>query len=321
MKIVVTGGAGFIGSEFVRSLLKGRYREIGLSPSQVIVIDALTYAGNLANLTEIEADPRYVFVRGSITNASLIKRFTQNCDLLINFAAESHVDRSISKSSAFIRTNVLGVQTILEVARQNKVGRVIQISTDEVYGSIDLGSWTESSPLLPNSPYSASKASADLIARSFNQTYKLDIIVTRCSNNFGPFQHTEKLIPKLITNMILGVDLPIYGDGSNVREWIHVSDHAKAIAFVAVNGSPGEIYNIGSENYLSNLDLANELRKLYGETQSKIIHIPDRLGHDFRYSLDSEKLQKLGYSTQQNLSQSLLSTIHWYLANKSWWNA
>lgn len=319
LKIVVTGGAGFIGSEFVRALLGNKYQEFGLVPSQVLVIDALTYAGNLANLKEIETDPRYIFIHGNITDAALMNEITQNCDLLVNFAAESHVDRSIENPSAFVQSNILGVQTILDVARQNSVGRVIQISTDEVYGSIASGSWTEESPLLPNSPYSASKASADLIVRAYHRTYDLDAIITRCSNNFGPFQHIEKFIPTLITNMILGRELPIYGNGSNVREWIHVSDHARAIAFVASKGISGQVYNIGSTQYFSNLELAKEILYLFGETKSKLVLVPDRPGHDFRYSLNFEKLSKLGYLQVSDFSQGIKKAIDWYRLNELWW--
>ena len=312
MKIVVTGGAGFIGSEFVRALLKNHFQGMGLLPSEVVVLDALTYAGNLANLSEIENDSRYSFIHGNIANASLLERVTQNCDLLVNFAAESHVDRSIENPSTFVETNILGVQRVMDAAKKNSIGRVVQVSTDEVYGSINSGSWTEESPLLPNSPYSASKASGDLIARAYNRTYNLDVIITRCSNNFGPFQHIEKYIPKLITNMIHGIDLPIYGNGSNVREWIHVSDHARAIAFIAVHGSAGEIYNIGSPIHLSNLELANEILELFGDTTSKLVHVPDRLGHDFRYALDFRKLTNLGFSPKENFSEKILDTISWY---------
>jgi dTDP-glucose 4,6-dehydratase len=312
LKVVVTGGAGFIGSEFVRALLKNDFRDFGLLPSEVIVIDALTYAGSLSYLSEIENDSRYTFIHGNITNAPLMSKITQNCDLIVNFAAESHVDRSIENPIAFVETNIMGVQTVLDAARLNSVRRVIQVSTDEVYGSIISGSWTEESPLLPNSPYSASKASGDLIARAYNRTYGLDVIITRCSNNFGPFQHTEKFIPKLITNMIHGVDLPIYGDGSNVREWIHVSEHARAIAFIAINGYAGEIYNIGSPIHLSNLELVEEILHLFGETKSKLILVPDRLGHDFRYSLDSRKLTNLGFHFKNDFLERLSETISWY---------
>jgi len=320
VKVVVTGGAGFIGSEFVRSLLRNEYKEFGLIPSEVVVIDSLTYAGNISNLKCIVSDSRYNFVKGDITDLELMDAVTKNCDTLVNFAAESHVDRSIVNSEIFIKTNVLGVHTVLEAAKRNSVNRVIQVSTDEVYGSIDNGSWTEESPLLPNSPYAASKAGGDLLARAFHQTYGLDVIITRCSNNFGPFQNKEKLIPLIITNLISGIDLPIYGDGSNIREWIHVSDHARAIAFLVNEGKAGEIYNIGSENWISNLDLVKTIMDNFGKSDSKIVNVPDRLGHDFRYSLDYKKISGLGFNVTGSFSNRLIETIEWYKSNLGWPN-
>jgi len=305
LKILVTGGAGFIGSEFVRSLLQDKYAEFGLIPTEVIVIDALTYAGNLDNIAEVSSDTRYKFVHGSITDFELMLEISKNCDLLVNFAAESHVDRSIDNPSIFIETNVLGTYTILEVAKRNEVKRVIQISTDEVYGSIENGSWDENSPLQPNSPYSASKASGDLLARSYVNTYGMDVIVTRCCNNYGPYQHAEKLIPLLITKILNGEDLPIYGDGKNIREWIHVSDHARAIAFLSGSGVSGEIYNIGSDEELSNISLALEIIEIMQSNKSKIQHVADRKGHDFRYSLDDSKYRKFGIANQFSLKTSI----------------
>ena len=318
MKVVVTGGAGFIGSEFVRSLLRDDYKNFGLSPSEVIVVDSLTYAGNITNLTSIADDERYKFIEGDITDSDLLEGVTKNCHALVNFAAESHVDRSIMNSEIFIKTNVLGVHSVLEAAKKNHVNRVIQVSTDEVYGSIDNGSWTEESPLLPNSPYAASKASGDLLARAFHQTYGVDVIVTRCSNNFGPFQNREKLIPLMITNLIEGRDLPIYGDGSNIREWIHVSDHARAIAFLVDNGKAGEIYNIGTDNWISNIDLVNMIKDSFGESDSKIVNVPDRLGHDFRYSLNHQKISDLGFDSKGSFIKLLIETIEWYKSNPGW---
>ncbi len=315
MKVVVTGGAGFIGSEFVRSLLRNEYKEFGLIPSEVIVVDSLTYAGDVNNLRTIASDKRFKFIKGDITDINLMDAVIKNCNTLVNFAAESHVDRSIINSEIFIKTNVLGVHTVLEAARKNFVNRVIQVSTDEVYGSIENGSWTEESPLLPNSPYAASKASGDLLARAFHQTYGLDIIITRCSNNFGPFQNKEKLIPLIITNLINGIDLPIYGDGSNIREWIHVSDHARAIAFLVNKGDAGEIYNIGSEYSISNLDLVKTIMESFGKSDSKIINVPDRLGHDFRYALDYQKISSLGFKVNGSFSNHLIETIKWYKSN------
>jgi dTDP-glucose 4,6-dehydratase len=315
VKILVTGGAGFIGSEFVRSLLQNKYSEFGLDPSEVVVIDALTYAGNLDNLKIVSNDPRFKFVHGNITNLQLMQDISKGCELIVNFAAESHVDRSIDNPAIFIETNVLGTYTVLEVARRNKVKRVMQVSTDEVYGSITEGSWNENSPLEPNSPYSASKASADLIARSYLNTYGLDVIVTRCCNNYGPYQYPEKLIPLLITKIFQGEDLPIYGNGKNVREWIHVSDHARALAYLSQKGNYGEIYNIGSGEEFSNIDIAEKLLEVMKSEVSKIKFVADRLGHDMRYSLDSEKIRLSGFSTNTHFIENLPILISWYEEN------
>ena len=312
MKILVTGGAGFIGSEFVRSSLQNKYSEFGLVPSEVIVIDALTYAGNLENLAEISKDSRFKFVHGNITNLQLMLDISKGCDLIVNFAAESHVDRSIENPAIFIETNVLGTYTVLEVARINKVKRVIQVSTDEVYGSISQGSWDENFPLEPNSPYSASKASADLLARSYVKTFGLDVIVTRCCNNYGPYQNPEKLIPLLITKILQGEDLPIYGDGKNIREWIHVSDHARALAFLSQKANYGEIYNIGSGEEFSNIEIAEKILDVMKSKVSKIKFVEDRLGHDIRYSLNFEKLQNLNFINLKNFLNEINLTIEWY---------
>jgi dTDP-glucose 4,6-dehydratase len=312
VKILVTGGAGFIGSEFVRSLLQNKYSEFGLDPSEVIVIDALTYAGNLENLTEISKDSRFKFVHGNITNLQLMLDISKGCDLIVNFAAESHVDRSIKGPAIFIETNVLGTYTVLEVARINKIKRVMQVSTDEVYGSISEGSWDENFPLMPNSPYSASKASADLLARSYVKTFGLDVIVTRCCNNYGPYQDPEKLIPLLITKILQGEDLPIYGDGKNIREWIHVSDHARALAFLSQKANYGEIYNIGSGEDFSNIEIAEKILEVMKSKVSKIKFVEDRLGHDIRYSLNFEKLQNLNFINLKNFLNEINLTIEWY---------
>jgi dTDP-glucose 4,6-dehydratase len=310
VKILVTGGAGFIGSEFVRSLLQNKYSEFGLEPSEVVVIDALTYAGNLDNLAEITNDPRFKFVHGNITNLQLMQDISKGCDLIVNFAAESHVDRSIENPAIFIETNVLGTYTVLEVARRNKVKRVMQVSTDEVYGSIKEGSWDEDSPLEPNSPYSASKASADLLARSYVNTFGLDVIVTRCCNNYGPYQYPEKLIPLLIMKIFQGEDLPIYGNGENVREWIHVSDHARALAFLSQKGNYGEIYNIGSEEEFSNIEIAKKILETMKSEVSKIEFVQDRMGHDMRYSLNDYKFRMFGIQNKYNFVSSLIEIIN-----------
>jgi dTDP-glucose 4,6-dehydratase len=315
VKILVTGGAGFIGSEFVRSLLQNKYSEFGLNPSEVIVIDALTYAGNLDNLTEISNDSRFKFVHGNITNLQLMLDISRGCNLIVNFAAESHVDRSIESPAIFIETNVIGTYTVLEVARRNKVKRVIQVSTDEVYGSISKGSWDEDSPLEPNSPYSASKASADLLARSYVKTFGLDVIVTRCCNNYGPHQNPEKLIPLLITKILQGEDLPIYGNGKNIREWIHVSDHARALAFLSQKASYGEIYNIGSGEEFSNIEIAEKILDVMKSKVSKIKFVEDRLGHDIRYSLDSNKLELSGFTFETRFAENLPILVAWYKEN------
>jgi len=312
MKILVTGGAGFIGSEFVRALLQEKYSEFGLIPSKVIVIDSLTYAGSLNNLSPISSDERFEFVHGNITDFDLMLKISKDCDLLVNFAAESHVDRSIENPAIFIETNVLGSYTVFEVAKQNKIKRVIQVSTDEVYGSIATGSWDEESPLEPNSPYSASKASADLLARSFAKTYNLDVITTRCCNNYGPYQNPEKLIPKLIINSLNGINLPIYGNGLNIREWIHVIDHSRALAFLALKGARGETYNIGSSDHFNNNFIAKAILSKLQKSPSEIVFVEDRLGHDLRYSLNSSKIENLGFKLTINFEKGISETIDWY---------
>jgi dTDP-glucose 4,6-dehydratase len=313
LKILVTGGAGFIGSEFVRALLQDKYSEFGLMPDKVVVIDALTYAGDLKNLAPISDDKRFSFVHGNINDYELMLETSRNCELIVNFAAESHVDRSIENPAIFIETNVLGTYTVLEVAQRNKVNRVIQVSTDEVYGSIEKGSWNEESPLKPNSPYSASKAGADLLARSYFKTFGLDVIITRSCNNYGPYQHHEKLIPQLISRILQGESLPIYGDGLNIREWIHVSDHARAIALVAMKGTSGDVYNIGSTEEFTNLEIANKLLSLVPKSNSKINFVKDRLGHDFRYSLDFTKLTKIGFASRTHFESSIVDLLKWHV--------
>ena len=315
MKILVTGGAGFVGSNYVRRVIDGTLSGI----SSITILDKLTYAGSLSNLAEL-SENSFEFIKGDICNQELTKRLALRHDAIINFAAESHVDRSISGSRDFITTNVLGTQTLLEAARQGRVQSFIQISTDEVYGSISKGSWPETDPLLPNSPYAASKASAELIARSYFQTYGLDVRITRCSNNFGRNQFPEKLIPLFVTNLIEGVKVPIYGDGSNVRDWLHVDDHCRGIHSVLTKGRAGNVYNIGGGTELTNLELTHQILQLMGKDESWIKYVTDRLGHDIRYSVDISKIAiELGYQPLVNWKDGLTETINWYRENESWW--
>jgi dTDP-glucose 4,6-dehydratase len=317
LKILVTGGAGFIGSNFVRRVIDGTY--IGFS--SVTVLDKLTYAGTLSNLTELPKNS-FEFIHGDVCDQELTLRLASRHDAIINFAAESHVDRSISGSRDFIVTNVLGTQTLLEAARQGSVEKFVQVSTDEVYGSILNGSWPETDPLRPNSPYAASKASADLIARSYHQTYGMDVRITRCSNNYGRNQYPEKLIPLFITNLIDDRKIPIYGDGSNIRDWIHVDDHCRGIVSVLLNGCAGEIYNIGGGKELTNLELTHQLLNLLGKDESSIKYVSDRLGHDSRYSVDASKiLRELGFKPEISWAIGIAETINWYQENESWWRA
>ena len=319
MNLLVTGGAGFIGSEFVRSALNGNFKEFGLEISKIRVLDALTYAGNLANLEDISNDNRYEFVQGNICDQSLVSDLTKDIDCILNFAAESHVDRSILNSNLFLESNLLGLNTLLNATLQNGVKKFVQISTDEVYGSISIGSWDESSPLLPNSPYSASKASGELLIRSYINTYGLNAIITRCSNNYGPFQNIEKLIPLVITNLLQEKKVPVYGDGRNVREWIHVSDHVRAIAFLMLYGTNGETYNIGSGNEMENIELVNLILEKFGRDSKSIEFVKDRPGHDQRYSVKSKKINDLGFNLKTNFPDGLSETINWYKNNKIWW--
>ena len=318
MKIFVTGGAGFIGSEFVRSALGGKLEAFGINPSKVIVYDALTYAGNIDNLSSVENDKRLEFIKGDICDLNVEKSIPKHCDLIINFAAESHVDRSIDGPHVFIKSNVLGTQNLLEVAKKQEVRKFIQISTDEVYGSIENGSWDENFPLAPNSPYAASKAAADLLCLAYNKTYGLPVIITRCSNNYGPFQNPEKLIPFFIKNLIDGKNLPLYGDGKNIREWIHVSDHVRAISFAHKFGKDGEIYNIAGDNEKTNIEITRIILREFGEDDSKIVYVEDRLGHDSRYALNGNKIRTLGFKNNVNFNDGIINTIKWYINNKEW---
>ncbi|MFE2446907.1 dTDP-glucose 4,6-dehydratase [Streptomyces sp. NPDC059426] len=319
MRIVVTGGAGFIGSHFVRQTLTGAYA--AWADAQVVVVDKLTYAGNEANLAEVADSPRLRFVRGDICDGELVGELLHGTDLVVHFAAESHVDRSISGAEEFVRTNVLGTHTLLNAAVNAAVGKFVHVSTDEVYGSIESGSWSEEEPLEPNSPYSASKASSDLLARAFHRTHGLPVCVTRCSNNYGPYQHPEKVIPLFVTNLMDGKPVPLYGDGGNVRDWLHVDDHCRGIALVAENGRPGEVYNIGGGTELTNLELTERLLELLGADRSLVERVPDRKGHDRRYSVDIEKISaELGYRPEMSFENGLAETAKWYMTHRGWWS-
>jgi dTDP-glucose 4,6-dehydratase len=313
-KILITGGCGFIGSNFVRYLLE-------FEPQvHVINLDALTYAGSLDNLAEFAGHPRYQFQHGDITDRATVRAALRGVHGIINFAAESHVDRSIDDSSPFLQTNVVGTQVLLESARQLKIGRFIQISTDEVYGSLGpTGAFTETTPLAPNSPYAASKAAADLLVRSYVHTFQLPALITRCSNNYGPFQFPEKLIPLFITNLLKGRTVPVYGDGLNVRDWIHVRDHCAAILAVWKKGKAGEIYNIGGRSERTNLELTHALLKAVGKPASLIQYVADRLGHDRRYAIDCTKIEtELGWKPRIAFDEGLEQTVAWYRNNAAW---
>jgi dTDP-glucose 4,6-dehydratase len=314
MKILVTGGAGFIGSNFVRYMLT-TYPKY-----HIINLDKLTYAGNLSSLEDIAKNPRYKFVKGDICDGKLINKLAPQVDAIINFAAETHVDRSILDPASFIKTDVFGTFTLLEAVRKFKIKRYIQISTDEVYGSIDKGSFKETSTLSPNSPYSASKASGDLLVRSYFKTYHLPVMITRASNNFGPYQYPEKVIPLFITNAIEGKSLPLYGDGKNVRDWLYVTDHCKAIAQVLLKGREGEIYNIGGGNEVNNITLTKTILKYLAKPLSLITPVADRPGHDRRYSIDCTKLKnETGCAQTTDFNKALKETVEWYVNNPEWW--
>jgi dTDP-glucose 4,6-dehydratase len=316
-RILITGGAGFIGCNFIRMLLQ---EEEGISITNV---DALTYAGNLASLVDVEKDERYTFVKADITDCVGIDRvFSSGFDIVINFAAESHVDRSILDAGAFVRTNVLGTQVLLEASKRTGVKRFVQVSTDEVYGSLgpDDPDFVESTPLAPNSPYSASKAGADLLVRSYFHTFGMDVVITRCSNNYGPYQFPEKFIPLFITNALDDKKLPLYGDGRNVRDWIHVEDHCRAIWRVATKGRSGEVYNIGSSNEWANIDIARKLLEILDKPESLIKLVKDRPGHDRRYAIDSSKAwRELGWKPMRRFDEGIVETVWWYVENRAWW--
>ncbi|NKQ57833.1 dTDP-glucose 4,6-dehydratase [Amycolatopsis sp. K13G38] len=318
MRVLVTGGAGFIGSHYVRQVLSGAYPS--LTDAEVVVLDKLTYAGNEANLAPVADSARFRFVRGDICDAELVGELMSGVDLVVHFAAESHVDRSIAGSADFVLTNVLGTQTLLQGALEAAVGKFVHVSTDEVYGTIESGSWTENHLLEPNSPYSASKASSDLLARSYHRTHGLPVCVTRCSNNYGPYQFPEKVIPLFVTNLLDGRKVPLYGDGLNIRDWLHVDDHCHGIQLVADGGRAGEIYNIGGGTELTNRELTERLLAAVGAGWDQVEPVPDRLGHDRRYSVDITKIgAELGYRPRVPFDEGLAATVAWYRDNRRWW--
>jgi len=315
VRILVTGGAGFIGSNYVRRIADGTFGGI----SKITVLDKLTYAGTLTNLSEVSTSS-YELIEGDICDAELVSKLVSENDLVVNFAAESHVDRSINGAKDFVVTNVLGTQTLLDAVRKSDVKTYLQVSTDEVYGSIADGSWPETDPLLPNSPYAASKASADLVCRSYFKTHGMDIRVTRCSNNYGRNQFPEKVIPLFVTNLIDNKKVPLYGNGLNVRDWLHVDDHCRGIHLVLTKGKAGEIYNIGGGTELNNLELTDKILDIMGKGQESIEYVEDRKGHDLRYSVDITKISnELGYAPQVDWEVGLKETINWYQENEAWW--
>lgn len=318
MHVLVTGGAGFIGSHYVRTLLRGAW---GLAePTSITVLDKLTYAGNLQNLGPVADDPRLRIIEGDILDRALVRELIREADAVVHFAAESHVDRSILGAADFVMTNVVGTQTLLDEARDLGVDRFVHVSTDEVYGSIPSGSWTEEEPLLPNSPYSASKAGSDLIARSYHRTHGVPVMITRCSNNYGPYQFPEKVIPLFVTNLIDGGTVPLYGEGTNVRDWLHVDDHCRGIHLVLTGGRPGEIYNIGGGTELTNKELTGLLLEATGTGWERVETVRDRLGHDLRYSVDISKISReLGYQPLVPFEQGLAETVKWFVDNRAWW--
>ncbi|MZF85328.1 dTDP-glucose 4,6-dehydratase [Streptomyces sp. SID5643] len=320
MRVLVTGAAGFIGSNFVRHVLSGSYPE--LADAHVLALDKLTYAGNTENLAEVAGHPHYTFLHGDICDRDTVGQALRGIDLVVHFAAESHVDRSITDSAAFITTNVLGTHILLQSALDAGVSRFVHVSTDEVYGSITEGSSAEDHPLDPNSPYAASKASSDLLALAFHRTHGLDVRVTRCSNNYGPHQHPEKVIPLFVTNLLEGLRLPLYGDGLHRRDWLHVDDHCRGIAMVADRGRAGEVYNIGGGTELSNVDLTRHLLGIFRADWSVVDRVPDRAAHDRRYCVDTRKItEELGWAPRVAFETGLAETVDWYRANGTWWKA
>jgi dTDP-glucose 4,6-dehydratase len=313
--LLITGGAGFIGSDFVKFVLRIR------GEVSVANVDAVTYAGNLANLGDVDRNPRYSFVRGDICDQTVVEDTMRGADAVVHFAAESHVDRSIADSSLFVRTNVLGTQVLLNAALRAGVRKFVHVSTDEVYGALgDEGKFTELTPLKPRSPYAASKAAGDLLAQSYFETHGLPVCVVRPSNNYGPYQYPEKFIPLMVTNLIEGRKVPVYGKGLNVRDWLHVEDCCSGVLAVLERGIPGQVYNIGGGNELRNIDLVRQILRLMGKGEDDVEFVPDRPGHDYRYALDSTKITcELGWRPEVEIAQGLSRTVQWYTAHADWW--
>ncbi|MCI2239887.1 dTDP-glucose 4,6-dehydratase [Paenibacillus sp. TRM 82003] len=318
MRLLVTGGAGFIGSHYVRSALTGVHGASGVE--SLVVLDKLTYAGNLANLDPVADDRRLEVVEGDITDAATVDALIARTDVVVHFAAESHVDRSITGAAGFVHTNVVGTQTLLDAALRHGVDKFVHVSTDEVYGSIDSGSWSEDHALEPNSPYSASKASSDLLARAYHRTHGVPTVVTRCSNNYGPYQFPEKVVPLFITSLMRGGTVPLYGDGLNVRDWLHVDDHCRGIQLVLEGGRAGEVYNIGGGTELTNRELTERILDAFGAGWDRVREVEDRKGHDRRYSVDISRIRtELGYEPRHSFDEGLAATIAWYRENEQWW--
>ena len=314
MNVLVTGGAGFIGSCFVRHMLKKH------PDYKIINLDCLTYAGNIENLDDVKDNPNYTFVRGNICDKKLVRDLIAECDAVVNFAAESHVDRSITGPEIFVETNVQGTLNLLQASKELGVDRYLQVSTDEVYGTLGkTGYFTETTPIAPNSPYSASKASADLLVRAYYETYKMPVLNTRCSNNYGPYQYPEKLIPFFISRLLNGQKVPVYGDGMNVRDWLYVYDHCEAIDVVLHKGKIGEVYNIGGHNEKTNMEITKIILSAMGKDETSIEFVQDRLGHDKRYAIDNTKIQtELGWQPSLTFEEGIKLTIEWYLNNQDW---
>ncbi len=311
----MTGGAGFIGSHYVRTALT-----TAADVTELVVLDRFTYAGNPENLAPVAADPRLRVVRADVADPAAVDPLVAAADVVVHFAAETHVDRSIEGAAGFVRTNVVGTQVLLDAALRHGVGKFVNVSTDEVYGSLETGSWTEDHPLEPNSPYSASKASADLLVRAYGRTHGLPVCTTRCSNNYGPYQFPEKVVPLFVTSLLDGGTVPLYGEGANVRDWLHVDDHCRGIDLVVRGGRPGEVYNIGGGTELTNRQLTERLLAAVGADWSRVRHVPDRPGHDLRYSVDTTKIRtELGYAPVHDLDAGLAETVEWYRTHEHWW--